>query len=1522
MNQIDKTSLHVIAKSKITQRAHMNILETGCFDVIIKSDIDLQPPPANNMLELLFYALPYRPESKDTIILLGHKNDNTTLVSIDLLQLRYIIIQLWKEITNLGLKASDTVLLTNLQGANELYTILFFIALSSYGIRVLLPFYLETDQLEKWLDWANVRAIFCSADEVLSLTSHDREKAVVNKIKSIVKNKSEVLFWDILKNSSIHKYILNAQRHLTDADQKLIQIQNNYFCNNDPDALILTTSGSSGISKLILYKHNALMLRCMSYQQCGLMSKDKLGGVAFKPYFAQVGGIIAFFNSLWSGSAYCVINFPLFLIDQPETFCYFLKQMKPDYVYAGPATFGILLELARNFPDLKNSTLTKIKTFLNAGLEPTKELAAKIKSLTGKKLWNQLAMTETWMIASTLLANDDHPEISIGLPPPGMILGLKQWQTDYDYDFELDVEKKQKLYQLYVKSPAMSYAIISEEANQTSIKLTTEDYHGFFATGDIVTISNEGYLFYVGREKTDFIKDGHGFKIPLKLLHSYYQELKKHLIHIQFYPINTGLGIAALLFLQPDDQQKNEREYLADYKYKIQTINMELKHQLEPFEFDHIHIRRFAIVLLDHNKLETNYKGIISPNTIKKRYSKIIRDLCDFNAATAEDTSELTNIGGYEEYVNSYVATILQILGIDYHYHSGSGDTLYTFCHGNEQSILDLVGSYGTNLLGHNNAELKNSLIEYLNSMAIPLGDQGSIKLYESRLAHKLSQLVGQYTGAAYNVCFGSTGAEVVEMALHHAMLEWQNSIEKIQDNIIKLLSINNNILAYQAYQHNVQVIQHARVTVIALKSAFHGHTSGARAILGDSEKRKPFGPMLAINTLFLNDQDNYPTLIADYIEKHAVILQTVEKDKTTGKLAIAELKISPIIAAIAEPVVSEGGVRVVDSKYLRYLATLPYPLIIDEIQSGLGRTGHLLASNASQVKGDYYLFSKALGGNLVKISALLIDKQHWQKKFLKYYSSTFAGGGMASHVATRVLDIIVRDNIPQLTATKGTRIFAALQNIQKLFPGVIKKIDGKGLLLGIHFEDFREQDNITLRMLFSLKFTGYVFSGYLHKKHNIRSFPSLSSPNVLRIEPSAYIKETEINHLINGFTDLTKVLYQKSSYELCKYLMEDDIFTDNRNQYIGNIPKLLEPASPHAVKVAFISHFVSASRSLRMIDDLYHGSDTGLNMLLRKMQILADLKPTLLYTKNLFGGKINLQFIWIPADTAYIESLYRKRKIKKIIHATQKAVDLAASLGAKIIGLGGYTSIATHNGLMLLEPESSRIVTGNTLTVAAGIKKFIQAIERDNRFSDQNQNCLGIVGALGNIGSAIANGFIEYTNNFAKIILITRPGEENKKRQQQFYDEIKSRSKIAIEITDDLFNLQQCNIISIATNTSDPIIFPHHLATEKPVLISDLSVPSAIAKTVVNMANVTLIPFAAFINLPHDPGFHFAPDLPQGAIYSCVAETILMGLQESKYPLRGKINYKAVLELTMLAEKFGFFKEILPGKSFKSNEG
>ena len=401
----------------------------------------------------------------------------------------------------------------------------------------------------------------------------------------------------------------------------------------------------------------------------------------------------------------------------------------------------------------------------------------------------------------------------------------------------------------------------------------------------------------------------------------------------------------------------------------------------------------------------------------------------------------------------------LHTLGLDVNYIRGEGDFLYHKTNEAETKILDLVGGYGANFLGHSQPKLLTTVSDFFGQR-LPVFTQGSIGPKAQALNQKLQELFGNY-----RVILTNTGAETVETAVKHAILE------------------------------------NGKSRCLAIVNAYHGKSL---ATLSFSEVHNEPFQRNSLHIDFLDPSDP---------ETWEAALKTIEE----------------VSFAIVEPIRGEAGVMPLPTPFVEWLnaVTAKYniPIIVDEIQTGLGRTGSLLASDKIGLRKDYICLSKALGGGIAKIGALLVSEERFVEDFAILNTSTFADDGFSAAIAKEVLTIITEEGLPGRCTDKGAVLKAELLKLKTAYPTVIKEIRGEGMMLGIELESQHKSSSNLLRILFESGYYGYVIAGHLLHAYGIRIMPTLSNPNTLRVQPSAYISTENIYMFLNGLRMVAEII-------------------------------------------------------------------------------------------------------------------------------------------------------------------------------------------------------------------------------------------------------------------------------------------------------------------------------------------------------------------------------------------------------------
>jgi long-subunit acyl-CoA synthetase (AMP-forming) len=583
------------------------MMQHNDFDVIISSELPCPPLTVTSIAELLFTQLPHRDEQ--SLVILTHIED--TYVQVSLQRLRHITASLYSEFEQKNIQPGDTVLLATLSVNTELYTILLFTSLISYGVRVLFPMFLETTELPTWIQNTNCSAVILPNHEIQQLPGHERQKQIINDIKNISEHYHLPLY-ETRDDFHLTRYLTETIPQTDYSTHPLIQ-----SCitrtRHTTESVIFTTSGTSGRSKLVLYEQGAFLRNCHCWQASGLYTKEKLGGRSFLDILPHTVSIRALLNAYWTGYPTCIVKTE-WMKQKPQKLLPFLIKMRPEVMTLAPNSFQYLIELLILVPEVKDLVFSELRTVISTSASYSNTIAEGMKTHFHLYLHNAYGLTETQQVLTTLLRSSPPPdldEMEMGKPIAGVVLGLKKYEDD--------------LYSLYVHSPYGHKAVLTEKT------IPAEE---FFSTGDIVRYQPPDILTYVGRENKDFIKNGFGAKVSLVALKKYYAELYQDVHHIEYLAseiFNFSLGIAALLFITDPSLplgRVTDKKTIHTFYNRIKTINKHLQKTLEPFEYEQWTITRFLLI---NHAVPRTQKGTISRFIIDTQFHQETYDLIHSN---------------------------------------------------------------------------------------------------------------------------------------------------------------------------------------------------------------------------------------------------------------------------------------------------------------------------------------------------------------------------------------------------------------------------------------------------------------------------------------------------------------------------------------------------------------------------------------------------------------------------------------------------------------------------------------------------------------------------------------------------------------------------------------------------------------------------------------------------------------------------------------------------------------------------
>jgi ornithine--oxo-acid transaminase len=306
-----------------------------------------------------------------------------------------------------------------------------------------------------------------------------------------------------------------------------------------------------------------------------------------------------------------------------------------------------------------------------------------------------------------------------------------------------------------------------------------------------------------------------------------------------------------------------------------------------------------------------------------------------------------------------------------------------------EKRYYDFLSGYSAINQGHCHPRIIQSLIEQAQRLTL------TSRAFHSDLLGEYAEFITRYFGYD-KVLPMNTGVEAVETALKLAR-KWAYEVKGIEDNKAKILVCSEN---------------------------FHGRTISVISFSTDPSSKNHFGPYTP----------GFEVIQYNNIEA----LQTALQDKN-------------VAAFLMEPIQGEAGVVVPDDGYISKAAAMCREanvlFIADEIQTGLGRTGKMLACDYESVHPDILILGKALSGGTLPVSAVLADDEIMLTIKPGEHGSTYGGNPLACKVAITALQVLKEEGMVENAAIQGAYF---REQLQKLNHPNIELIRGRGLLNAI----------------------------------------------------------------------------------------------------------------------------------------------------------------------------------------------------------------------------------------------------------------------------------------------------------------------------------------------------------------------------------------------------------------------------------------------------------------------------------------
>jgi ornithine--oxo-acid transaminase len=389
--------------------------------------------------------------------------------------------------------------------------------------------------------------------------------------------------------------------------------------------------------------------------------------------------------------------------------------------------------------------------------------------------------------------------------------------------------------------------------------------------------------------------------------------------------------------------------------------------------------------------------------------------------------------------------------------------------------ILDFLSGYCVHNAGHNHPAIVEALHQELDRSG-PAMLQSHVPELAGELAERLCARVG---GRLQKVFFASSGSEGVEAAIKFSRAST------------------------------------GRSGLLYTNGAFHGLTCGALSLMGDAFWRDGFGPLLpGAEAIPFDDPE------------------ALEQKLASNRFA----------AFFVEPIQGEGGIRIPQPSYLKTAQTLCRRhgtlFVLDEVQTGMYRTGPFLAAQHFDLDPAMVVLAKALSGGLIPSGALLMSDAIYQSVFSSLkraiiHTSTYSENSLAMRAGLATLDVLERERLGDRAAAAGDYLRRRLREVLAPYE-MVKDVRGVGLMCGI---EFTAPKKLSLRIPFEafLKIHpgmfGQVLVMRLFRDHGILTQICGNNFMVLKVAPPLMIDDHQLDEFIAAVANVVELLHSSGSF-------------------------------------------------------------------------------------------------------------------------------------------------------------------------------------------------------------------------------------------------------------------------------------------------------------------------------------------------------------------------------------------------------
>jgi ornithine--oxo-acid transaminase len=405
----------------------------------------------------------------------------------------------------------------------------------------------------------------------------------------------------------------------------------------------------------------------------------------------------------------------------------------------------------------------------------------------------------------------------------------------------------------------------------------------------------------------------------------------------------------------------------------------------------------------------------------------------------------------------------------------------YARCEGAElflpdgKRVLDFLSGYCVHNTGHNHPRIIAALKEELDRSG-PVMLQSHVPELAGELASRLCESTG---GRLKKAHFTSSGSEGVEAAIKFARAHT------------------------------------GRAGLLYAEGAFHGLTCGALSLMGSGFWREGFGPLLP-------DARQIPFGNLERLE--------------------AQLSTKECAAFIVETIQGEGGIRIPDAHYLQQAQRLCREhgslFILDEVQTGMYRTGRFLASQYFSLDPDMVILAKALSGGLVPVGAVLFTDDVYNSVYSSLqraiiHTSTYSENSLAMRAGLATLDVLESERLGARALSLGQYLRLRLQDALAGYE-MVKEVRGLGLFCGVEFQAPRQW---TLRASYEAfkrinpAMFGQMLVMSLFREKGILTQICGNNFQVLKVAPPLVVTEGQVDEFVSKLREVVESIHSSTAF-------------------------------------------------------------------------------------------------------------------------------------------------------------------------------------------------------------------------------------------------------------------------------------------------------------------------------------------------------------------------------------------------------